>query len=91
ALGNLSDNLTEFGYFAYVLRGEAKSRINLWSEAQQDFQKALELEPKAAVAHWAYANMLAKTQHRTEAVGELRSLLTYHPNYIPGIVSSRNY
>ena len=87
-LQRLPPTLAEFGYLAYVLRGEARSRLGFYQEAQQDFQKAISLEPRAALGHWAYAGFLKKHQRLSEAQNELKILLNYHPNYIPAIVLS---
>ena len=91
AVGRLPQNLSDFGYYAYVLRGEGKARLGLFSDAQQDFGRALTLEPRAAIAHFALADLLRKTQRQADAENEIKSLLIYHPNYIPAIVPSQNY
>jgi tetratricopeptide (TPR) repeat protein len=91
ALGRLPNSLADFGYYAYVLRGEARARLSQFDDSQSDFQKALNLEPSSAVAHWAYFNMLRKLSRTGEAQAEIKSLLSFHPDYIPAIVSSHNF
>ncbi len=90
ALGRLPENLDLFGYYAYVLRGEALGRLGLFDEAKRDFRKAIELSPGSAVNHWAYAALLQKVQEIPEAQAQIKDLLRYHPNYIPAIVSTQN-
>jgi tetratricopeptide (TPR) repeat protein len=87
----LPPNLNDFGYYAYVLRGDAKLRLGLVGEAQKDFERALLLEPKSAVAHWAYANLLKRLNRKNDAHSELRSLLSVHPTYIPGLLSNHEF
>jgi len=90
-VARLPANLSNFGYFAYVLRGEALSRLGDDAGANQDFEKALLIEPKTAITHFALANLLKKTQRPADAKSEIDHLLTYHPDYIPAIVSSQNF
>ncbi len=91
ALVKLPVNLSGFGYYAYVLRGEALSRLGEVTSANQDFEKALLIEPKSAITHWALANLLKKSQRTSDAKSEIDHLLTYHPDYIPAIVTSQNF
>lgn len=91
ALSRLPTNLKEFGYYAYVLRGDAHTRLGLFAQAQQDLQTALLLEPQSAVARWAYAVLLQRTGKETDALNEIKGLLSYHPNYIPAIVSGHQF
>jgi tetratricopeptide (TPR) repeat protein len=91
ALKRLPPDLGGFGYYAYVLRADAKMRLKQFDDAQQDLQKALQLSPQSAVTHWAYASLLRKTQRISEAQNEIHNLLSYHPHYIPAIVSSHNF
>lgn len=91
AASRLPPNLSDFGYYAYVLRGEAKSRLGNLQDALGDFQRALALEPKSAVANWVYAMLLKKSQRGLEAQNALKTLLSYHPNYIPAIVQLHNF
>lgn len=83
--------MSEFGYYAFVLRGEARMRLGSFSEAQDDFRHALALEPRAAVAHWGMAILLRKMQKGVESRAELRTLLQYHPEYIPAIVAEQAF
>jgi tetratricopeptide (TPR) repeat protein len=83
--------LTDFGYYAFVLRGEARMRLGSFSEAQEDFRRALALEPHAAVAHWGMAVLLRKMQRSAESRAELRTLLSQHPEYIPAIVAEQSF
>jgi len=87
AVNRLPANLNEFGCYAYVLRGTARMRLSQFVEALQDIQRALALEPKAAVANWALAILLRKSQRPQEAAVAMKTLLGYHPHYIPAIVS----
>lgn len=91
ALKRLPADLNAFGYYAYVLRADARMRLKQFEEAQGDLQKALQLSPQSAVTHWAYASLLRKTQRLAEAQTEIHNLLSYHPHYIPAIVSSHNF
>jgi len=91
AVARLPQNLNSFGYYAYVLRGDARTRLGLFNDAQQDLQKALVLEPKAAVTHWAMATLMKKIERNADSKSELKTLLTYHPDYIPAIVSSQKF
>jgi len=88
AAARLPSSLKEFGYYAYVLRGDARTRLSQFNEALTDLQSAMALEPQSAVARWAYAVLLKKSGRDTDAQSEIKSLLTYHPNYIPAIVST---
>jgi len=91
ATARLPAQLKEFGYYAYVLRGDARTRMSLFNEALQDLQSAMVLEPQSAVARWAYAVLLKKSGREADAQSEIKSLLSYHPNYIPAIVSTHNF
>ncbi len=90
ALQRLPENLDAFGYYAYVLRGEAQGRLGLFDEAKKDFRKAIELSPQSAVARWAYSALLQKLQENPEAQRQVRDLLKFHPGYIPAIVWTQN-
>ncbi len=91
ATGRLPNILSEFGYYAYILRGEARLRMGQITDAHADFKKSAELEPTSALAHFSLA-VVNKRLHRTdEAQGEIRNVLTRHPTYIPAIVLSRTF
>ncbi len=90
AIQRLPDNLDAFGYYAYVLRGDALSRLGLFDEAKKDFRRALDLAPTSAISRWAYATLLKKLEEGAEAQTQIRELLRYHPNYIPAIVATQN-
>ncbi len=90
AIQRLPENLDSFGYYAYVLRGEAEGRLGLFDEAKKDFRRAIELSPQSAISHWAYSALLQKLQEMPEAQNQVRELLRYHPNYIPAIVWTQN-
>jgi tetratricopeptide (TPR) repeat protein len=87
-IAKLPANLADFGYYAYVLRGEALMRLGEEKDSQRDLTRALDLSPRAAVAQWAYASLLKKQGRQTEADQKIQELLSYHPNYIPAIVWS---
>jgi tetratricopeptide (TPR) repeat protein len=91
AISRLPQSLNEFGYYAYVLRAQARVRLGLNNEAQQDLDRALQLEPRAAITHLTLAALLKRAHKLDEAQAEINTLLGYHPNYIPAIVSSRNF
>ncbi len=91
ALGRLPPHLSDFGYYAYVLRGEGRMRIGDMEGAQADFSLALQLEPQSAISHFAYATLLKKTGRDGQAREKIQSLLSYHPDYIPAIVFSQNF
>lgn len=84
-LERLPANLNDFGYYAYVLRADAKREMNFLSEAQQDYRRALVIEPKSAISHFLLSHLLKKMQKEDDAKTELESLLSYHPNYIPAL------
>jgi tetratricopeptide (TPR) repeat protein len=91
AVQRAAGNLDGFGYYAYVLRGMAKTRLGDDTNADQDFEKALLMEPKAAITHWSLANLLKKQHRDSEARSEMNRLLSYHPDYLPAIVSVQNF
>lgn len=91
AASRLPANLSEFGYYAYVLRGEARLRLGRLEDAHDDFKRAVLLEPKSAIARLAYANFLKKANRTGEARKELKQVLTYHPHYIPAIVAAQDF
>lgn len=91
AMRRLPKHLSDFGYYAYVLRGEAYMRLGNLDLAQADFQRALTLEPQSAISHWAYATLLQKTSRTQMAKKQIENLLSYHPNYIPAIVFSQRF
>ena len=91
AVARLPENLTSLGYYAYFLRGDAKSRLGFFPEAQQDFQKALLIEPKNAVTNLALAALMRKMHRPNEAQALIQNLLTYHPDYIPAIVTAQSF
>ena len=43
-----------------------------WKEAENQYQRALELDPNNADAHWAYASLLSNTLRHTEALSEIK-------------------
>jgi tetratricopeptide (TPR) repeat protein len=91
ALGRLPPHLSDFGYYAYVLRGEGRMRTSDMEGAQADFSLALQLEPQSAISHFAYATLLKRTGRDGQARDKIQSLLSYHPDYIPAIVFSQNF
>lgn len=90
ALSRLPPALDEFGYYAYVLKGEALLKLGLVDEAGESLKRALLMGPKTAISRLAHAKWLKKTGKDADAADELKSILTYHPNYIPAILSLRN-
>lgn len=91
ALARLPLSLSGFGPYGYVLRGEAQIRLGLTSDARESFTQALKLDPKSAISHWAMASLLERLQKKDEAQLEIKNLLSFHPNYIPAIVSSHHF
>ena len=87
----LPASLNEFGYYAYVLRGEARLRMGQITDAHADFRKAAELEPTSALAHFSLAVVNKRLHRNDEAQGEIRNVLSRHPTYIPAIVLSRTF
>lgn len=81
----LPANLNDFGYYAYVIRADVKRELGQYTEAQQDYRRALLMEPKSAISHLLLANLLKKLQKMDDARTEIESLLSYHPNYIPAL------
>lgn len=90
-LARLPQHLSEFGYYAHVLRGEARMRTGDMEGAQADFSQALLLEPQSAISHFAYATLLKRTGRDGQAKEKINSLLGYHPDYIPAIVFQQNF
>lgn len=90
SIGRLPAHLSTFGYYAYVLRGEAYMRTNNLPKAKADLQRALTLDPQAAVSTWAYATLLQRTGQKEEATAKIKGLRESHPNYIPAIVTSQS-
>ena len=43
-----------------------------WKESENQYQRALELDPNNADAHWAYAILLSNTLRHTEALAEIK-------------------
>ncbi len=91
ALGRLPPHLSDFGYFAYVLRGEGRMRTGDMEGAQADFSLALQLEPQSAISNFAYATLLKRTGRDGQAREKIQNLLSYHPDYIPAIVFTQNF
>jgi len=91
AVTRLPQALTDFGYYAYVLRGEARLRLGQIGDAHTDFKRAVELEPTSALAHFSLAVVNKRLQRNDEAQGEIKNVLTRHPTYIPAIVLSRTF
>lgn len=91
ATSRLPASLNEFGYYAYVLRGEARLRMGQITDAHADFRRAAELEPTSALAHFSLAVVNKRLHRNDEAQGEIRNVLSRHPTYIPAIVLSRTF
>src|SRR6266567_464740 len=54
---------------------EAKSAAALdwsWKEAENQFKRALELDPNSADSHWFYATFLSSTGRSSESLNEIR-------------------
>jgi tetratricopeptide (TPR) repeat protein len=90
-INKLPPNLDFFGPYAYVLRGQAREKLNQISEAQLDYQKALGLDPQCAVAMWYQYDLFRKLHRGPEARETLKNLITAHPNYIPALEQSANF
>jgi len=43
-----------------------------WRTAEQQYKRALELNPNSATTHWAYAHLLSNTGRHAEALAEIR-------------------
>jgi TolB-like protein/Tfp pilus assembly protein PilF len=56
-----------------------------WGTQRKEFERALQLNPNAAVVHWAYANHLNRVGRVNEAISEAKLALQLDP------VSSRSY
>ncbi|NDC24324.1 MAG: hypothetical protein EBZ49_09375, partial [Proteobacteria bacterium] len=91
ALVRLGGSLVEFGPYAYVVRAEAKIRLGLFVEAQQDLQSALLSEPKSAAARLLQAKLFKIQNRKSDADREIQTLLSYHPNYIPAIKMAHDF
>jgi len=91
ALVRLSGNLSEFGPYAYVVRAEAKIRLGLLAEAQTDLSSALLAEPKSAAARLLQYKLYKIQNRKEEALREIQTILSYHPNYIPAIKATEEF
>ena len=91
AVVKLGGNLSEFGPYAYVIRAEAKTQLGIIQEAQQDLNSALLAEPKSAAARLLQYKLYRLQNKKEEAVRELQTILSYHPNYIPAINALKDF
>jgi tetratricopeptide (TPR) repeat protein len=91
ALVRLSGNLSEFGPYAYVVRAETKIRLGLLAEAQTDLSSALLAEPKSAAARLLQYKLYKIQNRKEEALREIQTILSYHPNYIPAIKATEEF
>ena len=89
ALSKLPANLSAFGSFAYVLRGIAEDRMGQSAEALKELLKAKEIAPRSASVLWSLSSLYRKMGKNDEANDELKTLLRYHPTYIPAIVQAQ--
>jgi len=87
----LGGSLSEFGPYAYVIRAEAKTYLNNFQEAQQDLSSALLAEPKSAAARLLQYKIYRIQNKKEEALRELQTILSYHPNYIPAITALKEF
>ena len=90
-ISKLPPNLDYFGPYAYVLRAQAREKLNQISEAQSDYQKALAVDPQSAVALWYQYELFKKLHRGAEAIDTLKTLLITHPNYIPAVEHSTDF
>ncbi len=90
-LAKLPPNLDYFGPFAYVLRAQAREKLNQISEAQLDYQKALALDPTCATAMWYQYELFKKLRRAPEAREILKNLIVAHPDFIPALAESSNF
>ncbi len=84
---SLPQHLSEFGYYAYVLRAEALMKTGEFEKAHDDIQRALTIEPQSAIIHWVKAMLLQKISKNDSAKKEIEKLLSFYPTYIPAIVT----
>lgn len=84
-LARVPADVKKFGAYAYVIRGEAKLRLNKTEEAISEFQQALAVDGRSAAAHLAVARAFTKSGRRRDAQDHLDKLLTLHPDYIPAL------
>ena len=85
ATARLPRSLKKFGYYAYVLRGEALTRLGQFSEAAADLRTAIQLEPLSATARWGLINLLRTQRQNSQTEEEIKQLLNLDPNYIPAL------
>ncbi|MSP19692.1 MAG: tetratricopeptide repeat protein [Bdellovibrionales bacterium] len=90
-ISRLPPNLDYFGPYPYVLRAQAREKLNQISEAQTDYQKALAIDPQSAVALWYQYELFKKLHRGSEAIETLKKLLYTHPNYIPALEHSKDF
>ncbi len=91
----LDDSLPE----AHLARGGALSMAWRWDEAEQEFRRALELNPNSAGAHYFYAfSFLVPEKRIDQALEEFRIALSLDPlssivntNYATVLMVARRY
>ena len=91
----LDDSLPE----AHLARGGALSMAWRWNEAEQEFRRALELNPNSAGAHYFYAfSFLVPEKRIDQALEEFRTALSLDPlssivntNYATVLMVARRY
>lgn len=72
----LDDNLFE----AYLARGWLRRNADWdWSGAESDFQRAIEMQPDSAVAHFRYSQLLSNTGRHSEALAEIERAARLDP------------
>jgi serine/threonine protein kinase/TolB-like protein/tetratricopeptide (TPR) repeat protein len=84
---------------AHVARGNALSIQWKWSEAEEEFRRAIELNPNNANAHYFFAfNYLMPNNHLEEALEQFRLALALDPlagivrtNYALTLMDAHNY
>ncbi len=91
----LDDSLSE----AHTARAFALANLRRWSESEQEFRRALELNPNNATAHYFYAvSYLAPENQIDQAVEQYRVALSLDPlssivncNYAVVLMQARRY
>ncbi len=80
--GALNPDLRDVSLLArtYNLFGVSLGRQNKMDVAEQQFVKALQLDPDSAVAHSNYGTLLAKTGRDDEAVSQYREAIRLAPD-----------
>lgn len=73
-------SLDENSFEAFLVRGWIKRNADWnWSGAEMDLQRAIELRPDSAIAHFRYSYLLSNIGRHSEAVAEIQKAAALDP------------